>query len=67
MGFSRQPTGLSFPSPGALHNLEVKPVSPTLEAGSLLSEPPRKHVVIFSNPTENRRGNILTSVNESGR
>ena len=30
------------PSPGALPNPGIKPMSPTLQADSLLSEPPRK-------------------------
>ena len=31
-----------FPSPGGLLNLEIKPRSPTLQVGSLPSEPPGK-------------------------
>ena len=44
MGFSRQEfwSGLPFPSPGDLPNPGFKPRSPTLQAVSLLSEPPRK-------------------------
>ena len=40
--FSKQEywRGLPFSSPGDLSNPEVKPVSPTLQAESLLSEPP---------------------------
>ena len=39
MGFSRQEywSGLPFPSPGDLPNPRVKPRSPALQAGSLLS------------------------------
>ena len=44
MGFSRQEywSGLPCPSPGELPNPEIKPGSPTLQADSLLSEPPGK-------------------------
>ena len=44
MEFSRQEywNGLSFPSPGGLPNPRVEPRSPTLQADSLLSEPPGK-------------------------
>ena len=42
MGFSRQEywSGLPFPSPGDLPDPGIKPSSPTLQADSLLSEPP---------------------------
>jgi len=33
---------LSFPSPGDLPDLEIKPGSPALQTDSLPSEPPRK-------------------------
>ena len=44
MGFSRQEyrSGLPFPSPGDLPDPGIKPGSPTLQAYSLPSEPPRK-------------------------
>ena len=44
MGFSRQEywSGLPFPSPGDLPDPGIKPSSPTLQADSLLSEPPGK-------------------------
>ena len=44
MGFSRQgyKSGLPFPSPGDLPDPGIKPVSPALQAGSLLPEPPDK-------------------------
>ena len=44
MGFSRQKygSGLPFPSPGDLPNPGIEPGSPTLQADSLLSEPPEK-------------------------
>ena len=44
MGFSRQKHGsrLPFPSPGDLPNPGIEPGSPTLQADSLLSEPPGK-------------------------
>ena len=44
MGFSRQEywSGFPFPSPGYLPNPGIEPGSPTLQADSLLSEPPGK-------------------------
>ena len=44
MGFSRQEywSGLPFPSPGDLPNPGIELGSPTLQANSLLSEPPGK-------------------------
>ena len=44
MGFSRQEkwSGLPCPSPGDLSNPEIKPMSPALQADSLLTEPPGK-------------------------
>ena len=44
MGFSRQEywSGLPFPSPGELPDPGIEPRSPTLQAGSLPSEPPGK-------------------------
>ena len=44
MGFSRQEyrSGLPFPSPGDLRHSGIKPQSPTLRVGSLLTEPPGK-------------------------
>ena len=44
MGFSRQEywSGLPFPSPGDLPDPGIKPRSPTLQADSLATEPPRK-------------------------
>ena len=46
MEFSRQEyhSGLPFPSPGDLPNPGMEPRSPALQADSLLSEPPRKHL-----------------------
>ena len=43
MGFPRQGywSGLPFPSPGDLPDLEIEPRSPSLRAGSLPSEPPK--------------------------
>ena len=42
MGFSRQEhwSGLPFPSPGDLPDLEIEPGSPALQANSLPTEPP---------------------------
>ena len=44
MGFSRQEcwSGLPFPSPGDLPNLGIEPISPSLQADALPSEPPGK-------------------------
>ena len=44
MGFSRQEywSGLSFPSPGDLHDPGTEPRSPALQADTLTSEPPGK-------------------------
>ena len=46
--FSRQEywRGLPFPPPGNLLNPGIEPKSPTLQAGSLPSEPPRKAIHI---------------------
>ena len=46
MGFSGQEywNGLSFPSPGDLPNPGIKPGSPVLQAESLPSELPGKHI-----------------------
>ena len=47
MEFSSQEywSGLLFPSPGDLRNLGVEPGSPSLQADSLLSEPPGKCIM----------------------
>ena len=54
MEFSRQEywNGLPFPSPGDLPNLGIEPRSPTLQAGSLPSEPLWK-------PYSGANGNLL--------
>ena len=39
--------GLSFPSPGDLHDPGIKPGSPALQAYSLPSEPPGKPIVMW--------------------
>ena len=46
MGFSRQQcwSGLPFPSPRDLPDPGIEPGSPALQADSLLSEPPGKHM-----------------------
>ena len=51
MGLSRQEywSGLPFPSPGDLSDLGIESGSSTLQADSLLSEPPGK-------PTESNNG-----------
>ena len=66
MGFSRQEYwgGLLFPSPGDLPNPGIDPGSPSLQTGTLLSEPPGKSVAMTScHNSENwlqRNGNRLT-------
>jgi len=44
MGFSRQKywSRLPFPSPGALPDSGIKPVSPTLAGGFFTTKPPEK-------------------------
>ena len=46
MGFSRQEywSGLPFPSPGDLANPGIEPGSPAVQANTLPSEPPGKHL-----------------------
>ena len=53
MGFSRQEcwNGLPLPSPGDILNPGIEPWSPTLQADSLLSEPPRV-VVMYTKVTQ---------------
>ena len=48
MGLPRQGYwgGLPFPSLGDLPNPRIKPRSPALRAGSLPTEPPRKHTYV---------------------
>ena len=47
MEFSRQEywSGFPFPSPGNLPDPGIEPRSPTLQADSLPSEPPGKHLM----------------------
>ena len=49
MGFPRQGywSGLPFPSPGDLPDLEIEPTSPALQADSLPSEPPGKPKFLY--------------------
>ena len=51
-GFSRQEywSGLPCPPPGDLPNPGIEPRSPTLQADSLLSEPPGKLMKYYSHP-----------------
>ena len=51
MGFSRQEywSGLTFPSPGDLPDPGIEPSSPTLQADSLLSEPPGNPSICIKN------------------
>ena len=48
-GYSRQEywSGLPFPSPGDLCHLSIEPQSPSLQADSLLSEPPGKPICMY--------------------
>ena len=48
MVFSRQEywSGLPFPSPGDLPDPEIEPRSPTLQAGTLTSEPSGKPIAL---------------------
>ena len=52
MGFSRQKywSGTSFPSPGDLPNLGIKPRSPVFQADSLPLEPPGKSLALLIYP-----------------
>ena len=52
MEFSRQEywSGLPFPSPGDLPNPGIKSGSPTLQAGSLPSEPPGNQLYVYIYP-----------------
>ena len=49
MEFSRQEYwgGLPFPFPGDLPNPKIEPMSPALQADSLLSEQPGKYVISY--------------------
>ena len=51
MGFSRQEywSGLPVPSPGDLPDPEIEPMSPTLQADALTSEPPGKPIFQLPN------------------
>ena len=53
MGFSRQEywSGLPFPSPGDLLNTGIEPLSPSLQADSLYSEPPGKPTTTYHKDT----------------
>ena len=64
IGFSRQEywRGLPFPSPGDLPNPGIEPWSPTLQADSLLSEPPGKQIEL--NPARNQ--NCVINVQDEG-
>ena len=66
MGFSRGEywSGLPFPSPGDLPNPGVEPRSPTLQADTLLCEPPGK---LFSSKDGLNRGQKWYRPNRSRR
>ena len=57
-GFSRQEywSGLPFPPPGDFPNPGIQPRSPTLQADSLLSEPPGKHYLGYITKFEIKMG-----------
>ena len=64
--FSRQDywSGLPFPSAGDLPNPGIKTKSPALQADSLPSEPPRKHLVSIIIPL-NKQNYLLHFINEN--
>ena len=70
MGFSRQEywSGLPFPYPGDLPNPGIEPRSPALQADTLTSEPPGKHVYMYKHflymhtIPRNMRKNLATLV-----
>ena len=66
MEFSRQDywSGLPFPSAGDLPNPGIKTKSPALQADSLPSEPPRKHLVFIIIPL-NKQNYLLHFINEN--
>ena len=73
MGFSRQEywSGLPFPSPRDLPNPGIKPMSPTLQADALTSEPPGKpyHITYArdSKKDEARKSNVQHCFPGAGR
>ena len=50
MGYPRQEcwSGFSFPSPGDLPNLGIKPVSPALAGRFFTTEPPGKPIYMYN-------------------
>ena len=62
MGFSRQEYGSGLPCPpsGDLPNPGIEPRSPTLQADSLLSEPPGKPISIVVGSLSLLQGIFLT-------
>ena len=54
--------GLPFPPPGDLPNPGIEPMSPTLQAGALLSEPPGKP---YAQTDQKNRSTIWRFSNES--
>ena len=63
MGFSRQEycSGLPVTSPGDLPDSGIKPGSPTLQADSLLSEPPEKIVNLNVSGFVGQMGSVATA------
>ena len=73
MEFSRQEywSGLSFPSPGDLPDLWIKPGSSVLQTDSFPSEPPEIYLKIYINYpsiaiTQNYTHTKLTAIEPSG-
>ena len=68
MGFSRQEywSGLPCPPPGDCPNPGIKPGSPTLQADSLLSEPPEKPKNTGMGSLFLLQGNFLTQESNQG-
>ena len=61
MAFSRQEywSGFPFPSPGDLLDSEIKALSPALQAGSSLSDPPEN--LFLSQKTKQKNSNAKES------
>ena len=59
-GFSRQESwsGLPFPSPGDLSNPGIEPRSPALWAGTLLSKPPGKPMILEHPPPQTHKKSL---------
>ena len=69
MEFSRQEywSGLPWPSPGDLSNPEIKPGTPSLQADSLLSEPPGKPLIISGYYDQPILSHLIITMNQYSR